>query len=217
VTDYKIDDVIYCLFNTLDTDDVPTSAIGLTFSVYPNNSATEITAGIDSSSFHDSVTGLVSTELTLSSANGYELGKDYTLCVSGGTVDGLSWAGRVVGRFSIGRKPNISPAAVSDRRTLFPDRGGFDSSNIVEVGLDTAATFAVEFPLNEPGDLDALTSITITGAGTPTAEDLATSADNTRGHFTLPALTPAGDYVVVATATTVDGQTLKRRGTIRVS
>lgn len=112
---------------------------------------------------------------------------------------------------------SISPIVVSESRTLFPDRTGLESSNIIEVGENTAATFAVAYPLNEPGDLATLDSVVVSGAGTPTASDLSLNAGQTRGHFTLPALTPTGDYSILATATTVDGQTLKRTGTIRVS
>ena len=112
---------------------------------------------------------------------------------------------------------SISPIVVSETRTLFPDRTGLESANIIEVGENTAATFAVAYPLNEPGDRATLDSVVVSGAGTPTASDLSLNAGQTRGHFTLPALTPTGDYSILATATTVDGQTLKRTGTIRVS
>jgi hypothetical protein len=68
---------------------------------YPDNSATQITAGLTIAE-HDSVTGLNLISVVATAANTYADETDYTLVIQSGTINGVPAAGLVVGSFSLG-------------------------------------------------------------------------------------------------------------------
>ena len=68
---------------------------------YPDNSTTEITAGITLTPDFDGRTGLNQVRIVASSANGYAAQTNYDVVVTAGTVDGVSVVGEVIERFSI--------------------------------------------------------------------------------------------------------------------
>lgn len=68
---------------------------------YPDNSTTEITAGITLSVDFDGRTGLNNIRVVATGANGYAAGSNYSLVITAGTVDGVSVVGEVVGEFSL--------------------------------------------------------------------------------------------------------------------
>lgn len=110
MTDYALDTTAYVLFNTLDfSQGIPSALTSVPSSnaasvcAYENNDAAQITAGITLSATHDSVTGLNLVTAELTAGNGFESGKDYHLVLQEGYVGGVSAAGLVVGRFTIGR------------------------------------------------------------------------------------------------------------------
>lgn len=70
-------------------------------SAYPDNSTTQLTAGITLSVDFDGVTGLNNVRVVASSGNGYAAGVNYQLVITTGTVNGQSVVGYVVGQFSI--------------------------------------------------------------------------------------------------------------------
>ena len=100
------------------SDGVPTTAVGLVISAYPDNSTTQITAGITTTftSGFDGVAGLVNVRVVATGGNGYLDDTDYSLVVTAGTVGGVSIVGEVVGDFSIQRAP-VNWANVSNPTT----------------------------------------------------------------------------------------------------
>jgi hypothetical protein len=74
-----------------------------TLAAYPDNSTTEITAGITLTTDFDTRTGLNHVRIVASGANGYAAGSNYDVVITAGTVDSVSVVGEVVGSFSIER------------------------------------------------------------------------------------------------------------------
>lgn len=70
---------------------------------YPDNSTTEVTAGITLSVDFDSRTGLNNVRVVATSGNGYATGTSYALVITAGTVDSVPVVGEVVGHFTIER------------------------------------------------------------------------------------------------------------------
>lgn len=103
--DITLADTVYLTFTTRAfATGAPTVLAGTpAVSAYENNSGTQITAGITLGVSHDSVVGLNLLTVVATGVNGYENGKDYSLVITTGTVDGVSVVGEVVGEFTIGR------------------------------------------------------------------------------------------------------------------
>jgi hypothetical protein len=99
---------------------------------YPDNSTTEITAGITLSVDFDSRTGLNNVRVVASGGNGYAAGSNYALVITAGTVDGVSVVGEVVGEFSIEAQSPLRPA--TDGRELVVDAAGLADANMVKAG-----------------------------------------------------------------------------------
>jgi len=85
-------------------------------SAYPDNSTTEITAGITLSTNFDSRAGLNNIRVVATSGNGYAAGSNYSLVITTGTVDGVSVVGEVVGEFSLEAQSPLRPTVAA--RTL---------------------------------------------------------------------------------------------------
>lgn len=111
----------------------PTTMAGSpTVSAYPDNSTTEITAGITLTftSGFDSVAGLCNVRVVATSGNGYAAGSNYALVLAGtGTVGGVSVTGEVIGEFSLEAQSPLRPTTAA--RTLDVSAGG-------EAGVDWA-------------------------------------------------------------------------------
>lgn len=106
IPDYAVGSTVDFKFTTRAfATGIPTTASGLTVAAYPDNSTTEITAGITTtfSSGFDSRAGLVNVRVVATTGNGYASGSTYHLVVTAGTVDSVSIVGEVVGAFSLGR------------------------------------------------------------------------------------------------------------------
>jgi hypothetical protein len=92
-------------FCTVATTGVPTTLAGSpSVAAYPDNSATEITAGITLTVDFDSRTGLNNVHVVATEANGYAPGIKYILVITAGTVSGSSVVGYVVGEFTVQNK-----------------------------------------------------------------------------------------------------------------
>lgn len=100
--DRTLDDLIYKYFITRAfATNIPTTLLGSpVVSIYENDSDVQITAGITLGVDHDGITGLNVVTIDTSAA-GYESDKDYSLIITAGTVDGVSWVGQPVGEFTL--------------------------------------------------------------------------------------------------------------------
>ena len=105
--DYTIDDVINIPFTTRAfATGVPTVLTGAqTVEIYEDASITPIVEGASKLVLTidlNSIVGFNMATATLSAANGFEVGKHYTLIIKTGTVGGVSVVGEVVGEFTVG-------------------------------------------------------------------------------------------------------------------
>lgn len=130
IGDFALSSNVDLHFTTVNTSGVPTQLAGTpVVSAYPDNSTTQLTAGITLTVDFDTVTGLNHVRVAATGANGYAAGSSYTLVITTGTVSGASVVGYVVGRFSIEARSALRPTTAG--RTLDVSAGG-------EAGLDWA-------------------------------------------------------------------------------
>lgn len=96
---------------------------------YPDNSTTEITAGITLTVDFDARTGLNNVRVVATGANGYAAGSSYALVITAGTVDGVSVVGEVVGSFTLERSASFA--------RLGAPAGASVSADIAAIQADT--------------------------------------------------------------------------------
>lgn len=119
------------LFTTRVDTGAPTDVASIVVSAYPDNSATQITAGITVSS-PDSIAGYANIRVVATVANGYAYNTHYTLVITTGTVNSVSVVGAIVGEFTIRRnvpglvrtfiaQASTSTTLVFDAATSFAD------------------------------------------------------------------------------------------------
>lgn len=106
--DIALGDTIDVKFTTVQVSGAAATLSGSpAIAAYPNNSTTEITAGITLTVDFDSRTGLNNVRVVASSGNGYAAG-NYDLVVTAGTVNSVSVVGYVVGSFSIDSRRSLA-------------------------------------------------------------------------------------------------------------
>jgi len=150
----------------------PYALSGGVISAYPDNSTTQITAGITLTADFDGVTGLNNIRVVATAANGYAAGSNYSLVITTGTVDGVSVEGEVVGEFSIEAQSALRPTV--PLRKLDVSSGG-------EAGIDWAN-------IGSP-----TTSVGLSGTTVKTATDVETDTQDIQSR--LPAALTAGGNI----------------------
>ena len=105
MTDFTLGDTFDIKFTTRQfSTGAPFTLAGTpVVSAYPDNSTTQLTAGITLSVDFDTVTGLNNVRVVATSGNGYASGSSYALVITTGTVDSVSVVGEVIGEFTLGR------------------------------------------------------------------------------------------------------------------
>ncbi len=173
--DFAINDTIDIKFSTRQfSDGAPTVLTGTPVVVaYPDNSTTEITAGITLTASFDTRAGLNNVRIVATTGNGYAAGTNYVLVISAGTVGGTSVVGEVVGSFSLDNRSSLRPTTAG--RTLDVTAAG-------EAGIDldnTSGTLdAAQIGADSVTKLRSLVSDTADSGTTTTLVDAArTEAD----------------------------------------
>src|SRR3990172_5191676 len=137
VGDFSLGSTFDVKFTTVNTSGVPTTLAGTpVISAYPDNSLTELTAGITLSVDFDGRTGMHNIRVVATSGNGYAAGSNYSLVITTGTVGGNSVVGYVVGEFSIEARSAVRPTTAG--RTLTIESDGMAHADVKE-WLGTAA------------------------------------------------------------------------------
>src|SRR3990172_1590456 len=125
-------------FTTVNTSGVPTTLAGTpVISAYPDNSLTEITAGITLTVDFDARTGMHNIRVVATSGNGYATATNYALVITTGTVGGSSVVGYVIGEFSIEARSSLRPTTAD--RTLDVSAGGEAGIDWANIGSPTTA------------------------------------------------------------------------------
>ncbi len=140
--DISLSQVLYFHFTTRQfSTGTPITAALLAVSVYKDDNTTESTTGITTtfSTGFDGVVGLVSVKID-TSADGtfYAAGHDFSIVVTGGTADGVSIIGEVVGYFSIQNRSALRPRTAGS--TLVVDANGLADANTVKLGPTGSGT-----------------------------------------------------------------------------
>lgn len=133
MTDFKLGDTLDFKFTTrrFSTGAPFTLAGTPSVAAYPDNSTTEITAGITLTTDFDARTGLNNVRVVATGANGYATGTSYALVITAGTVDSVSVVGEVVAQFTIERSASF--------QRLGAPAGASVSADVAAVKSDTAA------------------------------------------------------------------------------
>ena len=137
--DIRLGDTIDLKFTTRSfSTGAPTQLAGSpVISAYPNNSTTQITAGITLTVDFDTVTGLNNVRVVATSGNGYATASNYDLVITTGTVGGVSVVGEVIGSFSIEARSALMPTTAA--RTLDVSAGGEAGLDWANIGSPTTA------------------------------------------------------------------------------
>jgi hypothetical protein len=131
--DYTVGDTFDIKFTTRAfATGIPTTLAGTpVISAYPDNSTTQLTAGLTLTVDFDAVTGLNNVRVVATGGNGYAAGSSYALVITTGTVGGVSVVGETVGEFTLGRSAAFA--------RLGAPAGASASADIAAVKVDTAA------------------------------------------------------------------------------
>lgn len=188
--DRTLDSTFYIQFTTRAfATGIPTLLAGTpVISAYEDGSLTQITAGITLGVDHDSVSGLNLVTIVATTANGFELGKDYNLVITTGTVDSVSVVGEVVGAFSIG----LSAAAV-DLANATDGLGALSAfiADVPTVAEFDARTLVAASYFDPAADTVTLAAATHTGAVIPTVSVLTGHTVQTADHTAVIAAVKA--------------------------
>ena len=99
--DFKEDSVLYFMWDTNDKNGASiTRATDGTIQVYKDDGTTETTAGITDTEDFDSLTGVHNCKIDTSADAFYATGHDYSVVLSGATIDGET-VNAVLANFSI--------------------------------------------------------------------------------------------------------------------
>jgi len=110
-------------------------------SAYPDNSLTQLTAGITLTVDFDGVTGLNNVRVVATSGNGYADATSYALVITTGTVDSVSVVGEVVGEFTLGRPSTANVTQWLGTAAATPTVAGVPEVDLTHVA-GTVATAA---------------------------------------------------------------------------
>ena len=175
--DYALATTFDVKFTTVNTAGVPTQLAGTpVISAYPDNSTTQLTAGITLSVDFDSVTGFNNIRVVATGANGYAAGSNYALVITTGTVGGQSVVGYVVGEFSLEAQSPLRPTTAG--QTLDVSAGGEAGVDWANVGSPT-------------------TTVGLSGTTVKTATDVETKVDTVDVNV---------DAILVDTGTTLQAE-----------
>lgn len=108
--DFRLGDTLDIKFTTRQISGAPFTLAGSpVISAYPGNSVTQLTAGITLTVDFDAVTGYNNVRVVASGGNGYATATNYDLCITTGTVNGVSVVGESIGSFSIENRSALMP------------------------------------------------------------------------------------------------------------
>lgn len=151
-------------FTTIDAG-IPASVSGAFVAAYPDNSASEITAGLVFSSDFDSRVGLNNVQVVATSGNGYVTGSNYDIVVISGTVGGKSLVGYTVGAFSIQARSAIGGGSSSSDPWVTSLPGSYTPGQAGHILASRMPTGTVEvgnktgFSLSSPQVFDLIGNI----------------------------------------------------------
>jgi hypothetical protein len=188
--DIALGSTIDTKFCTVTTTGAPTTLSGVpVISAYPDNSTTQLTAGITLTVDFDGVTGYNNIRVVATSGNGYLTATNYALTITTGTVGGTSVVGYTPADFSIENRSCLRPTVAA--RTLDVSATGEAGVDWANVGSPTTAlaltntTVATVTNLtNAPtaGDLTAAMKASVTTAATAATPVAASVTGNVGGN-----------------------------------
>lgn len=170
--DFRLGKTFDVKFTTINSSGAPITLAGSpAVAAYPDNSTTEITAGITLTVDFDARTGLHNVRVVATSGNGYATATNYQLVLTAGTVDGTSVVGYVVGHFSIENRSALMPTTVD--RTLDVSAAGEAGLDWANVGSQSTAVNLSATTVNLVNTVTTLTNLPAITANWLTAAGIA--------------------------------------------
>ena len=186
--DYVVDSTDFSLkFTSRNTTGQPHALLSGDIDIYRNNNTTPTTAGVTLTSTFASVVGLNYVQIDLSNTTFYSSGNEYTIVLSGGTVNSVAVTGEVIGEFSIENRftTGVSTADLDDALNVF------GASTVTTGDLDSALTNYGGTTLSSTEFVDANTTALETyGASTHTSTDV---FDQSKNAITTLSVASTGD------------------------
>lgn len=106
--DINLGDTLEFTFTTRQSTGAPFALAGSpSMAAYQSGSNTPITSGITLTTNYGGVTGLNNVSVVASGGNGFSAGKDVSVVIAAGTVNGISVVGETVGSFSIQNRSTV--------------------------------------------------------------------------------------------------------------
>lgn len=186
IGDFRLAKTFDTKFCTVTTTGAPTQlASSPVISAYPDNSTTQLTAGITLTVDFDGVTGLNNIRVVATGGNGYATATNYQLVITTGTVGGTSVVGYVPAEFSIEARSALMPTTVD--RTIVVDAAGLADANAVKVGPTGSGTAqtardlgaSVLLAAGQKVDVDTIKTNPVVNGGTVTFATNTTVANTT--------------------------------------
>lgn len=183
--DFRLGKTFDIKFATVQATGAPTTLAGSpVVAAYPDNSTTEITAGITLSVDFDSRTGLNNVRVVATGGNGFATATNYALVLTAGTVNTVSVVGYVVGSFSIEARSALNPTTVD--LTLDVSATGEAGVDWANVGGKTTVNALTNTSIitTQKVDIETIKTNPVVNAGTitfPTTATLASTTNLTAG------------------------------------
>lgn len=152
--DIAIGSTIDWKFTSIDAG-IPTSVSGAFVAAYPDNSTTEVTAGITFTGDFDSRVGLNNIRVAATLGNGYAAGSNYDVVMISGTVGGKSLVGYILGSFSIQNRYSASgdPWGTALPGSYTPGQAGYILASRMPTGTVLVGD-KTGFSLSSPQNFD---------------------------------------------------------------
>jgi len=169
--DFAEDSTLHFMWDSADADGASiTRATNGTISVYKNNSTTQSTAGITDTEDFDSLTGVHAVTIDLSADAFYATGANYTVVLSGATIDGQT-VNATLAHFSIqNRVASVSGTVDANLISIL-------SSTLTETSTSNLTDNFVQIL-----DLDTTTARTVNDIGAVVGSPINASLTHVKGQ-----------------------------------
>lgn len=129
--DIRVGQILYMKFSTTGAGGVPIILTSGAVKIYQDDATgTEVTTGVTLSANFDSLPGLNTVKIDTADAF-YAAGHDYFAVLTGGTVEGSSVIGMLVGSFSIENRSALMPTTAARKLDVTAGgEAGIDWSNV---------------------------------------------------------------------------------------
>lgn len=185
--DFALETTFDFKFTTVDNTGLPVTLSGGVVDVYEDNSITELTGAETLTLDFDGRTGLHNCRIAATTANGFQIGSEFQVVVTTGTIGGVSAVGYVVGSFSIENRAALMPTTNGTRLDVSATgEAGIDWANIgsPSTAQDLAGTDIQLADTTTAVTNQVTADVTAISGSAPSADNLETVFNGNEGFYT---------------------------------